>query len=174
MTTLKTIRGVQKIKRFKYKGLREGPGHIRLAVAGLGRQTSQAALDEHLTGIIQDLAASAGEERSARALDKNQNVMSYQFRLPLGAPRNMPGFKELDLLVQAKSGIFYAIEIDTAFTHRMKANADKLHDAIILQELSYLPIFPHVFHVGDGPDSEENASVATQDQANETFRRLIV
>ncbi len=162
---------MKKIKRLKYR--RAARTRPRLPVAGLGRRATEAALDEHLTGVVQNMNASAGEERSTRSLDKNANVIQYWFRIPIGAARNMPGWKELDLLVLAKSGVYYAIEVDSAFTHRQKASADILHDAIVLNELEYLGVYPHVFHVGDSPDSGDNLSVANQDQADETFRRII-
>lgn len=156
---------MKRIKRLKY---RTGGERVRLPAGGLGRRMAEAARDEHLTGQVQGLPASEGEERSVRAAEKNSNVRQVHFRVPVGAARNMPGWKELDLLIEARSGLYYAIEVDSEFTHRNKSNADILHDAIILHELSYLNIYPKVFHV----DNERD--LASQQMADETFRRIIV
>ncbi len=162
------------VKRLKYKNVSPSRHYIRLPSAGFGQRAAQVALDEHLTGAVQGLTASAPEERSARALDKNQQVIEYFFRVPVGGPRNTPGWKELDFLIHAKSGLWYLVEVDSVFSHRQKTNADVLHDAILLDALSYLGPYPKVFHVGSGANTVENAGVDTQDQAIETFRRLIV
>ena len=114
---------------------------------------------EVLLGRVGDLEASAPEERLARALDKAR--LSYQFRLTAGAPRGLPGWKELDFVISA-NGLLYAFEVDTAFTHRQKENADVLHDAIILND-PYLrsmgEFYPRVIHVDGDSDlaSMENA-----------------
>jgi hypothetical protein len=103
--------------------------------------------EEGLTGAVQGKQASAPEERFARALDKLN--ITYLFRYTVGAPRGLPGWKELDFLIQNGS-IIYAYEVDTAFTHREKAYADVLHDAIILNdpEINSLgTLYPQVFHV---------------------------
>ena len=107
---------------------------------------------EALTGYVNEVDASAPEERLARALDKAG--ITYLFRWTVGAPRGLPGWKEVDFIVQT-GGLIYAVEVDTAFTHRTKANADVLHDAIILND-RYLnsmgTLYPQVLHA-DG-DSE--------------------
>lgn len=115
---------------------------------------------EYLSGSVQGKPASAPEERLAKQLDKAGK--QYVFRYTLGAPRGLPGWKELDFLV-SNSGLLYAIEVDTAFTHRKKHLADVLHDALILADQSISEmgeLYPHVFHA-DG-DSElaslENAA----------------
>lgn len=155
---------MKKIKRLKYK--REAT-HARLPKAGLGRRMAEAAPEEHLEGAVQGLPASAGEERSSRSLTKNEQVEMFWFRLPVGGARNTPGWKELDYLIKAKSGLHYLVEVDSVFTHRNKSNADILHDAILLQELDYLGVYPKVFHV----DNERD--LANQAMADETFRRII-
>lgn len=101
---------------------------------------------ELLSGKVQDLQASAIEERFAKALDKQQ--IPYYFRFTFGAPRGLPGWFELDFL-PLKNGIFYPIEVDSAFSHRQKQRADVLHDARVLAELSKLgfPYFPKVTHL---------------------------
>lgn len=107
---------------------------------------------ENLTGMVQGKQASAPEERLAQALDRGG--FEYQFRMVIGAPKGLPGWKELDFLIST-DGMLQAVEVDTAFTHRNKHTADILHDALVLNDKelnSYGTLFPRVLHA-DG-DSE--------------------
>lgn len=154
-----------KVKRIKYRGFAGRPVNA-ITPGGIGRALTDPDI-ETLEGIVQDLPASAGEERVARALYKySEKVEDFQFRLPVGGARNTPGWKELDFLVQLRGDQYYAMEIDSVFTHRNKQNADVLHDAIILRELSYLNIFPNVIHL----DNEHD--LADQAMADASIRRL--
>jgi hypothetical protein len=113
------------------------------------------------------MKASAPEERMAKALDK-ANVQ-YEFRYTIGAPRGLPGWKELDFAV-LHAGILYAVEVDTSFTHREKAFADVLHDAIVLHDPQLNAIgtlFPQVIHANG--DEE----LSSQDSANAYVKKLI-
>jgi len=103
---------------------------------------------EAFAGQVQGKKASMPEERLAKALNKMPVVDSYQFRYTIGAPRGLPGWKELDYLVSAR-GMVYALEVDTQFTHRNKGKADILHDAIVLQDLrrTGMQVFPQVIHL---------------------------
>lgn len=116
------------------------------------------ATEEPLTGMVGDLQASAPEERLAKALDKAK--IPYRFRMTVGAPRGLPGWKELDF-VASVNGIIYPIEVDTVFTHREKQNADVLHDAIILND-QYIQqlgtVYPQVTHVDGDSNLADNAS----------------
>lgn len=108
--------------------------------------------EEVLTGMVDDMEASAPEERLAMTLRKRN--IPFRFRYVIGAPKGLPGWKELDFLIQ-KSGLLYALEVDTAFTHRNKEQKDKLHDAMIMndrniQELGTL--YPEVFHADGDSD----------------------
>jgi hypothetical protein len=106
---------------------------------------------ERLEGYVQGKQASDSEERMANALSGSAGVESYEFRLALGAPRGFPGWKELDYLAISR-GILYAIEVDDKFTHRAKAESDRLHDVIILKELNKSgggTVWPEVFHALD-------------------------
>jgi hypothetical protein len=114
---------------------------------------------EELSGQVQGMDASAPEERMAKALTKAG--MQYKFRLVVGAPKGMPGWKELDFLI-IESGLLYAMEMDTAFTHRSKAQKDKLHDALLLNDKelqSYGQMWPEVLHVDGDTEagSDDNA-----------------
>lgn len=120
---------------------------------------------ELLSGTVQDMTASAIEERFARALDKKRKA--YQFRYVVGAPRGLPGFKEIDFILE-NNGQVYAVEIDSLFTHRRKREADRLHDAIVLTELEQegLQVYPQVIHVlGD-------TELVDQQQADATVNKL--
>lgn len=152
-------------KRIQYRGTsRKGRPVESMTIAGIGR-TQVSAPTEILEGQVQGLKASAAEERAARALGVHQNVGGFQFRLAVGGARNTPGWKELDYLVWTKAQQFFAFEVDSAFTHRNKQNADVLHDAIILKELEYLQPYPQVIHL-DGERDLVDMKSATQ-----TFRR---
>lgn len=120
---------------------------------------------EALTGQVQNQTASAPEERLARAFDKAH--VGYQFQYIVGAPKGMPGWKSLDFLASI-NGMLYAIEVDTAFTHRLKAQTDVLHDAIILNDQNLQQqgeVYPHVFHASG--DHE----LAAQDTADQYVRQ---
>ena len=74
----------------------------------------------------------------------------------------MPGWKELDFLVQSK-GLLYALEVDTAFTHRAKASADILHDAIVLNDneiRSMGTLYPAVLHIDGESDLANSMNAA--------------
>jgi hypothetical protein len=131
-----------KIKPFKFK--RVSHGQIKPMPSFVSIQPDEP---EALSGSVQGKTASAPEERLAKALDKHG--IYYDFRFNFGAPKPLPGWKELDFLVQT-GGLMYAIEVDTAFTHRMKAaQADHLHDALILADRNIRAmgeLYPQVFH----------------------------
>jgi hypothetical protein len=114
---------------------------------------------ELLSGNINGMKASAGEERFAKALRKIAAVDGFEFRYTT-MPRGLPGYKELDFLVQARNMV-YAIEVDTAFTHRDKGRADVLHDAIILAHLEQkgYQVFATVIHLDGESDlvNQQNA-----------------
>lgn len=148
-------------KRLRYRRTKGYKGYI--PAGGIGRITHDIE-QESLSGEVQGLKASMIEERFARALQKKN--IPFQFRLELGAGRNQPGFKELDFLVE-RSGMFYAVEIDTAFTHRQKQNADVLHDAIVLNELKGLTVYPKVFHIDGDKD------LAVQKDADKVVENFI-
>ena len=95
------------------------------------------AEDEQLTGSVQNMPASDNEERFARSLYKNKRVQGFEFRKAIGAPKGMPGWKELDFLVSTISG-FHAFEIDdTSFVHKGESarTKDRLSDITRRQAL---------------------------------------
>lgn len=145
---------MKKIKTFKFKTQRNP---VKMNLPSLPQISANE--DEPLTGQVQGMQASAGEENLARAYD--ELGFQYYFRHVVGAPKGLPGWKELDFLVLTK-GMLYAVEVDTAFTHRNKEYADVLHDAIILNDRelnSYGTLYPQVFHV-DGEQDLSNKNMA--------------
>lgn len=112
---------------------------------GLKPQFDAGDPEEVLSGMIGDLKASAPEERFARALHKRGK--SFEFRYTMGAPRNLPGWFEVDFILE-NHGVYHAVEIDTAFTHRSKQRADVLHDARVLNSLKSrgMNVYPAVTH----------------------------
>ena len=149
------------IKRQTYKRFRQSTGY--LSTNGIGRADHDISA-EQLSGSVQSMPASAIEERAARSIAKANKP--FQFRLALGEGRNLPGWKELDFLVD-NGGIYYAVEIDTEFTHRLKQNADVLHDAIVLSELKGMTVYPQVIHVDGDKD------LATQEDSDRYFRSIL-
>lgn len=114
--------------------------------------------EDALIGEINGFKASAGEERLANALKRSG--IGFYFRYTVGAPRGLPGWKEVDFIVHHR-GLVYAVEVDSAFTHRTKQNADVLHDAIILndRELNMIgQVYPRVFHVDGEQDLADKNS----------------
>jgi len=97
-----------------------------------------ASEKEQLIGTVRGMKASDLEERFAAALDqRRRSVDGYYFRLPVNAPRGMPGWKELDFLVISRG--YHPIQIDdVTFVHKgQRALAqDKLNDVIIMNALA--------------------------------------
>lgn len=95
--------------------------------------------EQTYVGSIDGIRAAQGEENLLRAAMKYEMITGYKFRLAVGAPRNMPGYKELDFLLANKSGQFVAIQVrDTDFIHKgleMEAK-DQISDVLIQQNLA--------------------------------------
>ena len=140
---------------FKFK-IRRNPVIANLPSRPTLRETEQ----ESLTGSVGDKTASAPEERLARAFDRKG--IQYEFRHVVGAPKGLPGWKEVDFVVLTK-GMVYLVEVDTAFTHRDKGQSDILHDAILLNDpemQAYGQLWPRVLHVdGDTDLADEKAGI---------------
>ena len=121
---------------------------------------------EFLAGEVQGRKASMPEERFANALNESKAVDGFEFRYTVGAPRGLPGWKEIDYLVSSR-GMVYAFEVDTAFTHRDKGRADVLHDAIVLKSLKKqnMNVYPQVIHL-DG-----ESDLVNKQNAKQTVRR---
>jgi hypothetical protein len=123
---------------------------------------------ELLGGEVQGKKASAPEERLAKALEKLPSVEGYQFRYTLGAPRGLPGWFEVDFVVSVHSMV-YAIEVDSAFTHRQKSGrSDVLHDAKVLKQLAGQghQVYPSVIHL------DMESDLVDQTWADRSAKRL--
>lgn len=153
------------ITRLRYQRPRRQPPVMPRG--GLGRRGGSDAEPELLTGQVKGFKASAGEERAANALKSNPKVTEYFFRMAIGAERHMPGFKELDYLIQSSGGMYYAVEVDSEFTHRKKGTSDILHDAIVLENLKHLNVYPSVIHWDIDRDLPDKRT------AEQTVRNLI-
>jgi hypothetical protein len=93
---------------------------------------------ELLSGNIAGVKAAKGEERFYRAMMKDPQVKQVWFRLPLGAPKGMPGWKELDFLVLKTSGMYSAFSVkDVTFVHAgtAKTATDLMNDMVMVQAL---------------------------------------
>jgi len=73
--------------------------------------------EEVLSGFVDGIPATKGEELFLREARRHPNHKSSQFRMTLGAPRNMPGWLEMDALIETTNG-YRAFEIDgMTFVH---------------------------------------------------------
>jgi len=158
------LRAGASVKRLTYH---RPPARPPILPKGGLRRSGEAREAELFTGMVKGFTASKGEERAANALTKNEKVKDFFFRMTIGAERNMPGFKELDYLIETTSGMYYAVEVDTAFTHAGKGSSDKLHDRIIEEALKFLNLYPEVIHWDIDRDLP-NAETAKQ-----TVRNLV-
>jgi len=96
-----------------------------------------------LTGKIDDLKASEGEERFDRTLDKaiKQGTLRGRYFRWTTLKRGVPGYKELDFLTISANGKATAVSIrGTDYVHRSSSakNQDLINDLIIMQALSKL------------------------------------
>lgn len=85
-----------------------------------------AGSGEGLTGQVQGKQASDIEERFARGLSKNSQVLSFEFRTLYFSPAGVGGGAELDFLVRA--GINWGVQTDGAFSH--KSAEQRAHDVL--------------------------------------------
>lgn len=73
--------------------------------------------EEVLTGYVDGIPAKRDEEFFMSEVRKVPSVKNSTFRMAVGAPRNMPGWLELDALLETMGG-FRAFEIDDmSFVH---------------------------------------------------------
>lgn len=124
---------------------------------------------EQLIGEWDGMPASDIEERWAKATAGNPKVLQTEFRVALGAPKGMPGWKELDFLHNTVHG-WKAIEIDdTSFVHKGASGKAEIvnEDIVRLMGLRQLGInVPEIIHV-------DGARLQTQDDAKRAQREII-
>jgi hypothetical protein len=90
-------------------------------------------------GTIDGLQARQGEINLFQAAYRTGAVQSHIFRMSVGAPKGLPGWKELDFLFLTKAGNYVGIQVkDYEFVHHGEAATaeDLSDDAYILQELT--------------------------------------
>jgi hypothetical protein len=151
---------------FQYKKPRvEKPPVERLVEPQDNRKTT-----EQLTGIINGIRAnSKGEERFARALAKDPNIAGFIYSYIVGT-QGMPGWKQLDFLVQTKSGDFHAFSIkDYEFVHHGVASdtQDMINEVTIIEQLEKTGFPVRVVESIDSRDLD------TQEQADALVKEIL-
>lgn len=149
---------------FQYKKPRSRRPDIR-RIADVPRRKTP----EQLTGFIQGIRAdSKAEERFSIALYKRRNVASFRYSFIIGT-MGMPGWKQLDFLVQLTTGTFMAFSVkDTEFVHHGVAvtEQDAINEIFIRQQLEKDGIIIDKVRTIDARDLD------TQNLADNTARRI--
>ncbi len=100
--------------------------------------------EEVLSGFVDGIPAARGEEFFVQEVRKLPTHLGSEFRMTLGAPRNMPGWLEMDVLVRTISG-YRAFEIDDmSFVHlgQRESAETKIKDRRRLNGLQTLGVNP--------------------------------
>ena len=124
---------MKQVKPFHFKSPRKHREH--LPIPDVAQPVDDVAA---YSGQIDGMKAAKGEENFLKGAFKTGLVGQYSFRVAVGAPRNMPGYKELDFLLQTKAGEYVAVQIrDYDFIHHgiVATAKDQASDAFIIQEL---------------------------------------
>lgn len=126
------------------------------------------AEEEVLSGYFDGKPAKRGEEFFMQEAERMENVRSVEFRMTLGAPKGMPGWLELDALIETYNG-WRAFEIDDlSFVHlgQREAAETKVKDSRRVEGLRRLAIsVREIEHI-------DNARLETRADAAETLRSL--
>jgi hypothetical protein len=125
------------------------------------------------SGIIDGLKASLGEQNLLGAAYKTGLVSAHVFRMPVGAPKYMPGWKELDFLFTTKIGSYVAVQIkDYEFVHHGMASssADNANDALMLQEFAK----EGVLLQGNRIYSVDNNDLQTPEDAARVAKEILI
>lgn len=127
---------------FKFK-IKKDP--IRM----ISRRPRFSNTPEQLLGSFRGMKASDIEERFGNALQSSKLVRNVLFRMPVGAPRGMPGWRELDFLVETNYGYRAFQTDDVEFVHRGTSAQDQFADlqimyhlrnsGILLKEIEHVP-----------------------------------
>jgi hypothetical protein len=121
-----------KTKPFQYKRVKKAERVDRPRIQPPAEDGNQ------YSGQIDGMKAAEGEENLYNAAIKTGHVIGLEFRKPVGAPRGMPGQKELDFLITLNTGEALAIQVrDYDFVHKGNKNAgeDEATDTYILMKL---------------------------------------
>jgi len=125
---------------------------------------------EQLSGQVNGIDAAQDEERYARALDRNKAVRRYWFRInPTGIPKGMPGWLELDFLVE--TGFEYrAFELDDMeFVHRGQRKGAEM----VIKDLKRREGLALMGIVVKEIEHIDAAKLQNQDDADRTVRNLL-
>lgn len=125
---------------FKYKRVNKSSGNFSAP------RKPQFARDgeEALSGFVDGLPAKRDEEFFMQEVRKHPSHRSSEFRMTLGAPRHMPGWLELDALIETFGG-FRAFELDDmSFVHlgQRESSETKIKDKRRLDGLATYGINP--------------------------------
>ena len=115
--------------------------------------------EELLSGFVDGLPAKRDEEFFMQEARKLSTVRSSEFRMTLGAPRHMPGWLELDALIETYGG-YRAFEIDDmSFVHlgQREAAETKLKDSRRLAGLREIGVNVRKIEHLDAADLETRA-----------------
>jgi hypothetical protein len=122
---------------------------------------------EQLSGQFRGMKASDIEERFGTALQKSKLVINVMFRIPIGAPRGMPGWNELDFLVETYTGYRAFQTDDVEFVHLGTSAKDAFTDLKILINLQKDGIIiREIEHV-------KSTKLTDSKQSNATVRELL-
>jgi hypothetical protein len=125
-----------------------------------------AEKEEPLTGEVQGRQARQGEERLARAFDKDDRVREYKFRPVYVAGRGLPGSIEVDFSVDYGPILLVFVD-DLEFVHKSaSARArDKFNVIVLMSRLGGTRVqVPQRVAAGD---------LETQDAADAVANRLL-
>lgn len=148
---------------FKFKTIRT-ENHF----PNMNKPDIATADEEVLSGYFDGIPANRGEEFFMQEADRMENVRSVEFRMTLGAPKGLPGWLELDALIETYNG-FRAFEIDDmSFVHlgQREAAETKVKDSRRIDGLRRMAIsVREIEHV-------DAAELGTRADAAEVLRSL--
>jgi len=121
-------------------GFRYTKAHKPKPVLDIRRPLPRPADAENMTGFINGIPAdSQAEERFFNYASRARGVYGVMYKLEdLVAPRGMPGWKQLDFLVQMRSGEYRAFQLgDMSFIHegQRAGSIDFMNDILIQKGL---------------------------------------
>lgn len=121
---------------------------------------------ELLTHTVKGQSASDLEERFARGLDRNPNVLSYEFQPSYVTGRNLPGELRPDFIVYEP--VMQPVQIDGEFSHKTAEQhaTDAVKDALLDEVLKGTGAMPSVRIPGD--------KIQTDSAVDEVMRELLL
>lgn len=120
--------------------------------------------EEILSGYVDGISAKRDEEFFMSEVRKLPNVLSSSFRMAVGAPKNLPGWLELDALIETFTGA-RAFEIDDmSFVHlgQRESAETKLKDIRRVDGLRKMGINVRTIEHIDAADLEDRDNTKTK------------